>query len=210
MRTWKEMKTRLAQLEKQNEEFRSLAVESKDLLIEAQDMVHEKQQKLVEARMQANTMAYSAKDYAERMKQAINLLSIMELPKNPLDCLRREYILATLRGEQVDLYRLLSVTEWTPVDVLPAVSPQPMGAVIPTIIPVPEPLYSVLMTKLGDKKINVIKVIREYTGLGLKEAKDLAEMPVPVLIKVRVSKDFAKDITDHLRMAGAEAEIREA
>ncbi len=67
--------------------------------------------------------------------------------------------------------------------------------------------FNVIMSKAGDNKINVIKAIRTITGLGLKEAKDLAETASAV-IKEGVNKATAADIKKQLEEAGATVEIK--
>ena len=67
--------------------------------------------------------------------------------------------------------------------------------------------FDVIMTGFGDKKLNVIKVIREITGLGLKEAKDMVE-GCPKAVKEGVSKDEAEKIKAQLEEAGASVEIK--
>ena len=67
--------------------------------------------------------------------------------------------------------------------------------------------FDVVLTAVGDKKINVIKVVREVTSLGLKEAKDLVE-GVPATVKEGVNKDEAAKIKKNLEEAGAKAEIK--
>lgn len=67
--------------------------------------------------------------------------------------------------------------------------------------------FNVVMTKPGDNKINVIKAIRTITGLGLKEAKDLAETSMAV-IKEGVNKATAADIKKQLEEAGATVEVK--
>jgi large subunit ribosomal protein L7/L12 len=67
--------------------------------------------------------------------------------------------------------------------------------------------FNVTMTSFGANKVGVIKVIREITGLGLKEAKDLVE-GVPSLVKEAVSKADADSIKKKLEDAGAAAEIK--
>ncbi len=67
--------------------------------------------------------------------------------------------------------------------------------------------FDVILTGFGDKKLNVIKAIREITGLGLKEAKDLVEgCPKPV--KEGVSKEDAEKVKADLEAAGATVEIK--
>jgi len=67
--------------------------------------------------------------------------------------------------------------------------------------------FNVTMTSFGANKVGVIKVIREITGLGLKEAKDLVE-GVPSVVKEGVSKADAAAIKKKLDDAGAAAEIK--
>ena len=67
--------------------------------------------------------------------------------------------------------------------------------------------FDVIMTGFGDKKLNVIKVIREITGLGLKEAKDMVE-GCPKAVKEGVSKDEAEKIKAQLEESGASVEIK--
>lgn len=67
--------------------------------------------------------------------------------------------------------------------------------------------FNVMMTKFGENKVGVIKVVRAITGLGLKEAKDLVE-GVPSSIKEGVNKEDAADIKKQLEEAGATVEIK--
>lgn len=67
--------------------------------------------------------------------------------------------------------------------------------------------FDVVMTSFGANKVGVIKAIREITGLGLKEAKDLVES-APSNIKEAVSKDEAADIKKKLEEAGASVDVK--
>jgi large subunit ribosomal protein L7/L12 len=67
--------------------------------------------------------------------------------------------------------------------------------------------FTVVLAKTGEKKIDVIKVIRELTGLGLKEAKDLVE-GAPKTVKEGVSKDEANKMKEKLTTAGATVELK--
>jgi large subunit ribosomal protein L7/L12 len=67
--------------------------------------------------------------------------------------------------------------------------------------------FNVILAAVGDKKINVIKAVREVTNLGLKEAKDLVE-GAPKPIKEGVSKDEADSIKKKFEEAGATVEIK--
>ena len=67
--------------------------------------------------------------------------------------------------------------------------------------------FDVVLTDFGDKKIQVIKVVREITGLGLKEAKDLVE-GVPKPVKEAVEKKEAEVLKKKIEEAGGKAEIK--
>ncbi len=67
--------------------------------------------------------------------------------------------------------------------------------------------FDVVLTSFGEKKINVIKVVREVTSLGLKEAKDLVDnLPNPV--KEGIEKDEADELAKKFEAAGAEVEVK--
>ena len=67
--------------------------------------------------------------------------------------------------------------------------------------------FDVILKNAGASKLNVIKVVREITGLGLKDAKDLVEA-APKAIKEGVSKEEADKIAEQLKAAGAEVEVK--
>ena len=67
--------------------------------------------------------------------------------------------------------------------------------------------FTLTLTEIGDKKINVIKVVREVTSLGLKEAKDLVES-APKAVKEAISKDEAATIKKKFEDVGAKVEIK--
>ena len=67
--------------------------------------------------------------------------------------------------------------------------------------------FDVVLTGFGDKKLNVIKAVREITGLGLKEAKDMVE-GCPKAVKEGVAKDEADKIKAALEEAGATVEVK--
>ncbi len=67
--------------------------------------------------------------------------------------------------------------------------------------------FDVILNSVGDKKINVIKAVREVTSLGLKEAKELVES-APTKIKEGVPKDEAESIKKKFEEAGAQVEIK--
>ena len=67
--------------------------------------------------------------------------------------------------------------------------------------------FDVVLTAVGDKKINVIKVVRAITGLGLKEAKDLVD-GTPNTVKEAAGKEEAEGIKTQLEEAGASVELK--
>jgi large subunit ribosomal protein L7/L12 len=67
--------------------------------------------------------------------------------------------------------------------------------------------FTVLLTAAGENKVNVIKVVRAVTGLGLKEAKDLVD-GAPKPVKEGISKKDAEDLAKQLTDAGGKAEIK--
>ena len=85
----------------------------------------------------------------------------------------------------------------------------PMAAAMPgAAAPAEEQTeFDVVLTGAGEKRINVIKVVREVTGLGLKEAKDFVDA-VPKAVKEAVPKNEAEDIKKKLEEAGATAEVK--
>ncbi len=67
--------------------------------------------------------------------------------------------------------------------------------------------FDVILKAIGEKKIQVIKVVREFTGLGLKEAKDLVD-GAPKPVKEKVSKQEAAQIKAKLEAEGAQVEVK--
>ena len=67
--------------------------------------------------------------------------------------------------------------------------------------------FDVILTSVGDKKIQVIKEVRAITGLGLKEAKELVE-GVPKAVKEGIEKDEAEKIKEQIESAGGQADIK--
>ena len=70
--------------------------------------------------------------------------------------------------------------------------------------------FNVQLTAIGDKKIEVIKVVRDATGKGLKEAKDLVDAAVaaPQVVKENASKEEAEDLKKKFEAAGAKVELK--
>jgi large subunit ribosomal protein L7/L12 len=110
--------------------------------------------------------------------------------------------------EAAELSKLLE-TKWGVSAAAPvAVAAAPVAGGGAAAAPVEEQTeFTVILTKTGDKKINVIKEIRTITGLGLKEAKDLVE-GAPKTVKEAVNKDDAAKIKKVLEEQGATVEIK--
>ena len=81
------------------------------------------------------------------------------------------------------------------------------GAAAPAAAAEEQTEFAVHLTSAGDKKINVIKVVREVTSLGLKEAKDLVD-GAPKVVKEGISKDEAAAIKKKFEEVGAQVEIK--
>lgn len=88
-----------------------------------------------------------------------------------------------------------------------AVAAMPVAGAAPAEAAEEKTEFDVILTSAGDKKVNVIKVVRELTGLGLKEAKDLVDS-APKPIKEKVSKQEADEIKAKIEEAGGAVEIK--
>ena len=118
-----------------------------------------------------------------------------------------------------------ALKEWTVVDVMNAikaietefgvtaaapvaVAAAPAGGGAGAVAPEAEQTeFQVVLTSAGDAKIGVIKVVREITGLGLKEAKDLVDQ-APKPVKQGINREEAEGVLKKLKDAGAGAEIK--
>jgi large subunit ribosomal protein L7/L12 len=117
-----------------------------------------------------------------------------------------------------------ALQQWTVLDVVNAVklmeeklgvkAAAPVAAAAPAAAgaaaaeaPEEQTEFSVVLTAAGDAKINVIKAVREITGLGLKEAKDLVDS-APKPVREGVSRGDAESTLAKLQDAGAQAEIK--
>lgn len=120
----------------------------------------------------------------------------------------KEEILETIGNmsvlEIVDLISAMEEKFGVSAAVAVAAAPAAGGAAAPAE---EQTEFNVIMTSFGDNKVNVIKVVRAITGLGLKEAKDLVE-GVPAAVKEAVSKDDAANIKKQLEEAGAKVEVK--
>lgn len=120
----------------------------------------------------------------------------------------KEEILETISNmtvmEIVDL--ISAMEEKFGVSAAAAVAAVPVAAAAAPVVE-EKTEFDVVMTSFGANKVNVIKAIREITGLGLKEAKDLVE-GVPSTVKEGVAKQEAENIKKKLEEAGATVEIK--
>ena len=110
--------------------------------------------------------------------------------------------------EAAELSKMLE-EKWGVSAAAPAAVAAPAGGgVAAPAAPVEEQTeFTVILAKVGDKKINVIKEVRTITGLGLKEAKDLVEA-APKTVKEGVNKDEAAKLKKQLEEQGAAVEIK--
>lgn len=120
-----------------------------------------------------------------------------------------EEILETIANmtvmEVVDL--ISAMEEKFGVSAAAAVAAVPMAAAAAAPVVEEQTEFDVVMTSFGANKVNVIKVVREITGLGLKEAKDLVE-GVPSTIKEALPKDEAEKLKTKLVDAGASVDVK--
>ena len=107
--------------------------------------------------------------------------------------------------EAADLIKILEEKWGVSAAAAVAVAAGPAAAAAPAVEEQTE--FNVILAKAGDKKIEVIKVVRALTGLGLKEAKDLVEAGGKA-VKEGISKDDAAKIKKQLEDAGASVELK--
>jgi len=107
--------------------------------------------------------------------------------------------------EAAELSKMLE-EKWGVSAAAPAAA-APAGPAAPAAVVEEQTEFTVMLAKVGDKKINVIKEVRTITGLGLKEAKDLVEA-APKAVKEGVNKDEAEKLKKQLEEQGASVEIK--
>ncbi|MEE2821927.1 MAG: 50S ribosomal protein L7/L12 [Acidobacteriota bacterium] len=125
--------------------------------------------------------------------------------------IKREDVMGWIEGASIldinelvtDLEEKFGITAAAPMAVAGAVAP---GASAEAAAE-EQTAFSCVLTAIGDKKINVIKAVREVTSLGLKEAKDLVDA-APKPIKEGVSKEEAEELKAKFEEAGATVEIQ--
>lgn len=88
-----------------------------------------------------------------------------------------------------------------------AMAAAPAAAADPAAVEEEQTEFDVILTAIGDKKVNVIKVVREITALGLKEAKDLVD-GAPKPVKEKITKEEAEAIKAKLVEVGASVDIK--
>lgn len=140
---------------------------------------------------------------------------VTELKEKKMPALSREEIVEAIKGMSVlelsqlskDLQEVFGVSAAAPV----AYAPGPAATSDGTAPAAAEEVtsFDAVLTAVGDKKINVIKVVREVTSLGLKEAKDLVES-TPAKIKEGINMDDAKVLQAKFEAEGAKVEIKPA
>ena len=108
--------------------------------------------------------------------------------------------------EAADLSKMLE-EKWGVSAAAPAAAAAPSGPAVPAAPVEEQTEFTVILAKVGEKKINVIKEVRTITGLGLKEAKDLVEA-APKPVKEGVNKDEAAKLKKQLEDQGASVEIK--
>ena len=108
--------------------------------------------------------------------------------------------------EAAELSKMLE-EKWGVSAAAPAAAAAPSGPAAPAAVVEEQTEFTVILAKVGDKKINVIKEVRTITGLGLKEAKDLVEA-APKSVKEGVNKDEAEKLKKQLEEQGAAVEIK--
>ena len=109
--------------------------------------------------------------------------------------------------EAADLAKMLEEKWGVSAAAAVAVAAAPAGAGAAAAPAEVQTEFTVMLTAVGDKKIEVIKEVRAITALGLKEAKDLVEA-APKAVKEGVSKDEADKIKAQLEKAGAKVELK--
>ncbi len=106
-----------------------------------------------------------------------------------------------------ELEEELGVSAAAPMAAMPMAMPAGVAAAGAEAAEEEKTEFDVVITEVGDKKIQVIKVVRAVTGLGLKEAKALVD-ELPGTVKEGVSQDEADDVVKQLEEAGATVEVK--
>ncbi len=106
-----------------------------------------------------------------------------------------------------ELEEELGVSAAAPMAAMPMAMPAGVAAAGAEAAEAEQTEFDVVITEVGDKKIQVIKTVRAVTGLGLKEAKALVD-ELPGKVKEGVSQDEADDVVKQLEEAGATVEVK--
>ncbi|MFA4971244.1 MAG: ribosomal protein L7/L12 [bacterium] len=145
-------------------------------------------EKIYDLEEQRSILAKEAMEDDEQRERVADILDRLRMP-DPIDHLRLLAAIADLRGSVVDVPAFLKEVD---------AGLHPGSA---------EQKYDVILQMVGERKINVIKEIRELTGLGLKDSKDLTDC-APSTVMMGVSKEEADRAVRLLAEAGATASIR--
>src|SRR5690349_9239857 len=128
----------------------------------------------------------------------------MEVTREQVKDFLKNMSLMDAAGLVKELEQELGVSAAAPVAVAAAGAAPAAGAAAPAA---EKDEFIVVLTSGGDKKIQVIKVVRELTGLGLKEAKDLVD-GAPKAVKEKIAKAEASDMKKKLEEVGATVEVK--
>jgi large subunit ribosomal protein L7/L12 len=161
-----------------------MAEETKKVVTKAEGQVAEEPKKHKTAKAEKPKKAGAIDDIMTAIK-GLSVLDLAELVK----ALETEF----------------GVSAAAPVAVAPAAAPAAEAAAAPAAEEKTE--FTVILTAIGENKINVIKAVRELTSLGLKESKDLVE-GAPKPVKENISKEEAATAKQKLEAAGATVEVK--
>ena len=119
--------------------------------------------------------------------------------------------------EEIEKMSVLDLAEWVKIlEKKFGVSAAPQFVAAPTAAPAPavpaeeKATFNVVLTSVGEKKIEIIKLVRDITGKGLKESKDLVDAVAsgPKVVKENVKKAEAEEIKKKFEAAGAKVELK--
>ena len=147
-----------------------------------------------------------AEEKKEEKKEEVKEVKVPEKFKKLVDEIGKMSVLDLAELVKV-LEKKFGVSAAAPVTVVAA----PVGAA-PGAVPAEEEksVFNIVLTAVGDKKIEVIKVVRDIAGKGLKEAKDLVDAAAsgPQMVKENVKKEEAEDLKKKFEAAGAKVELK--
>jgi large subunit ribosomal protein L7/L12 len=147
-------------------------------------------------------LRFAATSQSQSLKQPIQLEEPMAVTQADVVDYIKNLKLSEVKGLIETLEEELGVEASAPMMAMPMA-----GAVGAAEEAEEQTEFDVILKEMGDKKINVIKVVRSVTGLGLKEAKDLVE-GAPNEVKTALPKDEAEELKAKLEEAGATVEVK--